>query len=45
MLTEMDRFKVSFDELYNKIKAGDRDGMREMMRNSTERRKRFDKDI
>ena len=45
LLTEMDRFKVSFDELYNKIKAGDRDGMREMMRNSTERRKRFDKDI
>lgn len=45
LLTEMDRFKVSFDELYNKIKTGDRDGMRHMMRNSTERRKRFDKDI
>lgn len=45
LLAEMDRFKASFDELYDKIKTGDRDGMREMMRTSTERRKRFDKDI
>ncbi|MEE1006790.1 MAG: prephenate dehydrogenase [Acutalibacteraceae bacterium] len=45
LLAEMDRFKASFDELYNKIRTGDRDGMREMMRTSTERRKRFDKHI
>lgn len=45
LLAEMDRFKASFDELYNKIRTDDRDGMREMMRTSTERRKRFDKHI
>ena len=45
LLTEMERFRTSFDELYEKIKSGDRDGMREMMRLSTERRKRFDKHI
>ena len=43
LLKEMDSFKTSFDELYEKIKSGDREGMREMMRCSTERRKRFDK--
>ncbi|MBR7132493.1 MAG: prephenate dehydrogenase [Clostridia bacterium] len=43
LLAEMDRFKGSFDELYEKIKNGDRDGMREMMRCSTERRGLFDK--
>ena len=30
-------------KLYEKIKTDDRDGMREMMRISTERRARFDK--
>lgn len=45
LLTEMDRFKASFDNLYQKIKTGDRDGMRDMMKTSTERRKRFDKNI
>lgn len=45
LLREMGRFKESFDELYNKIETGDRDGIREMMRCSTERRKRFDKKI
>lgn len=45
LLAEMERFKASFDELYDKIKSGDREGMREMMRTSTERRKRFDKHI
>lgn len=45
LLTEMERFRTSFDELYEKIKSGDREGMREMMRLSTERRKRFDKHI
>ncbi len=43
LLCEMEKFKVSFDELYNKIKNGDREGMREMMRLSTTRRKLFDK--
>jgi len=43
LLNEMDRFRNSFEELYEKIKAGDREGMREMMRCSTERRKLFDK--
>lgn len=45
LLAEMDCFRASFDELYDKIKTGDRDGMRDMMRTSTERRKRFDKHI
>lgn len=43
LLCEMEKFKASFDELYNKIKNGDREGMREMMRLSTTRRKLFDK--
>lgn len=43
LLEEMERFRSSFDELYEKIKDGDRDGMRQMMRLSTERRKLFDK--
>lgn len=43
LLEEMERFRTSFDELYNKIKNDDREGMREMMRLSTERRKLFDK--
>ena len=43
LLCEMEKFKSSFDELYEKIKNGDREGMRDMMRLSTERRKLFDK--
>ena len=43
LLREMDRFLSSFNELYDKIKNDDRDGMREMMRISTERRAKFDK--
>ena len=43
LLEEMERFRTSFDELYEKIKNDDREGMREMMRLSTERRKLFDK--
>lgn len=43
LLCEMEKFKASFDELYEKIKDGDREGMREMMRLSTERRKLFDR--
>ena len=44
LLAQMDKFKNSFDELYNKIQNSDREGMREMMRLSTKRRKIFDKD-
>ncbi len=43
LLSEMDNYRKSFDELYDTIKNGDREKMREMMRLSTERRKRFDK--
>lgn len=43
LLEEMTRFKTTFDELYEKISNDDRDGMREMMQLSTERRKLFDK--
>lgn len=43
LLAEMEKFRVSFDNLYEKIKNGDREGMREMMRLSTERRSLFDK--
>lgn len=43
LLNEMKRFKTSFDELYEKIETNDRNGIREMMKCSTERRKRFNK--
>ncbi len=43
LLREMDKFRRSFDNMYDKLKTCDREGMREMMRVSTERRHRFDK--
>lgn len=43
LLLEMDRFRKSFDELYDCIQKEDREGMRRMMRLSTERRAKFDK--
>lgn len=43
LLREMDKFRRSFDELYEKLRDNDREGMREMMRVSTDRRKRFNK--
>lgn len=43
LLHQMDCFKKSFDDMYNSIKNGERDKMREMMRISTERRSLFDK--
>ncbi len=43
LLTEMDNYRTAFDKLYNTIKDGDREAMREMMRLSTERRKKFNK--
>ena len=36
-------FKKHFDDLYNFLKDDDREGMKEMMRISTKRRKQFDK--
>ncbi len=45
LLNEMDNFKVSFNELYETVKNGDREAMREMMRLSTYRRKIFDKQV
>ena len=44
LLLQMEKFKCSFDELYEKIKTSDREGMREMMRCSTVRRGLFDKE-
>ncbi|MBO5321866.1 MAG: prephenate dehydrogenase [Clostridia bacterium] len=44
LLSQMERFRTSFDELYDKIKNSDREGMREMMRCSTVRRGLFDKE-
>jgi prephenate dehydrogenase len=44
LLAEMNHFKKSFDELYEKILNDDREGMRQMMRLSTERRALFDKE-
>ncbi len=43
LLSEMDKYRNSFDELYKTIKNGDREAMREMMRLSTERRRKFNK--
>ncbi|MBQ3230293.1 MAG: prephenate dehydrogenase [Clostridia bacterium] len=43
LLSEMDNYRESFEKLYNTIKNGDREEMREMMRLSTARRKKFDK--
>ena len=44
LLAQMESFKTTFDELYEKIKNEDREGMREMMRCSTERRRLFNKE-
>ena len=44
LLLEMEKFMATFEELYNKIKDSDREGMREMMRQSTVRRSLFDKE-
>ncbi len=45
LLCEMDRFKKSFDKMYDAVKDGDRDEMRRMMRLSTERRGHFDRKL
>lgn len=43
LMTQMERFRESFDELYLAVRNGDAEKMKEMMRISTERRARFDK--
>ena len=43
LLSEMERFKKSFEELETAIRRGDREKIREMMRLSTARRTEFDK--
>ena len=43
LLSQMELFRKHFDDLYNCLKADDREGMKEMMRISTKRRKQFDK--
>ena len=43
LLKEMDLYRASFDKLYDTIKQCKREEMREMMRLSTSRRKKFDK--
>ncbi len=43
LLSEMELFRKHFDDLYTYLKNDDREGMKEMMRISTERRKQFDK--
>lgn len=43
LLAEMESFMTSFNEMYECVKNNEREKMREMMRCSTQRRKRFDK--
>lgn len=45
LLRHMDAFAAEFQRLREMLESGDREGMREMMRCSTERRGRFDKEI
>lgn len=43
LLKEMDIYREVFERLYGFIKSGDRENIREMMRLSAERRRKFDK--
>ena len=43
LISQMELFRKHFDDLYTCLKEDDREGMMEMMRISTERRKQFDK--
>lgn len=43
LLRQMDAYREAFDKLYNYINNDDRDGMRNMMRLSTARRREFNK--
>ncbi len=44
LLVEMDAYRQTFNKLYDFVKNGDREGMREMMRISSSRRKQFNKE-
>lgn len=43
LLREMNRYRRSFEQLYEYIAIGDRDGIRDMMKLSTKRRKAFER--
>ncbi len=43
LLSQMDAFRESFEEMYLSVRDGDIDKMKQMMRTSTVRRARFDK--
>ena len=43
LLSEMDAYRETFDKLYTTIKNGNREEMRDMMRTSSVRRRKFDK--
>ena len=43
LLKEMDKYRKTFDKLYNCIRDNDREEMRSMMRISSERRAQFNK--
>ena len=43
LLEQMELFRKHFDDLYGYLKNDDREGMKEMMKISTERRIKFDK--
>ena len=43
LLSEMDAYRETFDKLYSTIKNGNREEMRDMMRTSSVRRRKFDK--
>ena len=43
LLSQMDLFRNKFDELYGYIKDSKREDMRQMMRVSSERRRKFNK--
>lgn len=45
LLQQMDIYRKTFDKLYDFINNGDRDGMRDMMRLSTARRREFNKKV
>ena len=45
LLEQMDIYRETFDKLYNFISNDDRDGMRDMMRLSTARRREFNKKV
>lgn len=42
LIRQMELFKGEFDKMYTYLKEENREGMKEMMRTSTERRKKFD---